>query len=244
MDSSDGKATEIWKWKLLKEERLILHIKVSERRLLMRLCCRGKQSRRETVTTRVAERRVDETFRGPDRQKQRTSRWYNSCWRKHRTALSQIAWFAWDDTGEGRHSRRQLQKLLREMLWIVKGLIFHISLMMRVALSSKTYTHCIWLQVFAIDKWAEQFKRLDIQLQCSLFGDHLLLRGYKCNASSLFASIAFPFRLLPAPSEVNYHLNKRWSLLAGSQRTLILFIHLQSLSPFLIHSLYPTSLHS
>lgn len=45
----------------------------------------------------------------------------------------------------------------------------------------------------AVDfKWAEQFNRLDIQLQeYSLFEDHLLLRGYKYIALLQFAGVTF-----------------------------------------------------
>lgn len=144
-----------------------------------------------------------------------------------------------DYFGKRGRSRRRLHELLREMPRVVEGLVLHIASLMRVALTSKTYCPCIWLQVFAVDfKWAEQFKRLDIQLQeCSLFRDHLPLRGYKYTA---FIAVYkhFSFRSLSVPSEVNYHTNKHWSILAGSQHTLILFIHLQSLSSFLIHSFH------
>lgn len=42
----------------------------------------------------------------------------------------------------------------------------------------------------------------------------------------------------PAPPEVNHHPSESWSLLAESQRTLILFIHLQSPPPFTVESFH------
>ncbi len=65
---------------------------------------------------------------------------------------------------------------------VAEGLVFHIASLMR---GSPDFKDVQSLHLaFAVDfKWAEQFDRLDTQLQeCSLFEDHLQLRGYKHTA--------------------------------------------------------------
>lgn len=85
------------------------------------------------------------------------------------------------------------------MLRVVEGLIFHIASLMRVSPDFKDKQSSASGFKSAVDfKWAEQFNRLVIQLQeCSLFKDHLLLRGYKYNALLQFAGVLhFLFQIL------------------------------------------------
>lgn len=114
-----------------------------------------------------------------------------------------------------------------ELLRVVEGLISHIALLMRVVPDFKDIQSQASGFKSVVDfKWAEALNRLDIQLQeCSLFEDHSLLRSYKYHALLQFSSVfIFSFRFLSALSDVKYPY-KCWSILAGFQHTLILFIH-------------------
>lgn len=80
---------------------------------------------------------------------------------------------------------------------VVEHHVFHIASLMRVSPNFKDLQSQASGFKSAVDfKWAEQFNRLDIELQeNSLFEDHLLLRGYKYIALLPFAGVSFFFSL-------------------------------------------------